>query len=363
MNVLRKSLSGLTPRLIAIVAMLLAARSLSSNNLETVLQLGSGDIAITVLKLLVDFARLSLVAVPMLIMVTATRNLGPQHGVKRGIALGIAVVVSTGAGLLLRLVSSQWRLPDFHEIPFEAWRYQWPRYALLGGVFTVACEFYGHELMSIRTLQRAELEGEAFEREMADARVQVLLAQIEPHFLFNTLANVRRLYEQDRQAGRAMLEDTLRYLQVALPTLRASGVTLGQDAELVEAFLRIHQVRMRHRLTFSIDIPTRLRPHPIPPMMLLTLVENAIKHGLNPSVAGGNICIAAHCVGNKLLVKVVDSGVGLTPGAGAGTGLANVRSRLAAQFGSDASLELESNAPIGFRATIVLPLATLAEAA
>src|SRR5690242_16644567 len=120
-------------------------------------------------------------------------------------------------------------------------------------------------------MQRAEFERAELEREMAEARLQALQAQIEPHFLFNTLANLRRLYGTAHEAGRAMLENMMRYLEVALPRIRAEATTLERDAEMVEAYLRVHQVRMGQRLMFSIDIHAELRPHPIPPMMLLTL--------------------------------------------------------------------------------------------
>jgi sensor histidine kinase YesM len=192
---------------------------------------------------------------------------------------------------------------------------------------------------------------------MAEARLQMLRAQIEPHFLFNTLANVRRLYDTERAAGATMLENLMRYLEMALPQIRENESTLGRDAELVEAFLRIQQIRMGRRLVFNIDISERLRLHPVPPMMLLTLVENAIKHGLTPSTDGGVLRISARHDGDRLILSVADTGVGFAPGSGAGTGLSNIRARLAAQFGGRASLAIENNELGGVTAMVALPLA------
>jgi LytS/YehU family sensor histidine kinase len=205
-------------------------------------------------------------------------------------------------------------------------------------------------------MQRALLERAALEREMAEARLQVMQAQIEPHFLFNTLANVRRLYDTDVSAGREMLNKFMRYLEVALPRIREGTPTLGNDAELVEAFLHVHQVRMGPRLEFDIDIPVFLRGHAVPPMMVLTLVENAIKHGVNPSERGGLIRVQARAEDRQLIVSVADTGVGFPAGSGGGTGLANIRARLAAQFGTGASLHLDLNEFGGVTAVLALPL-------
>jgi len=233
--------------------------------------------------------------------------------------------------------------------------YTWPRYVVLGGLLTVVGEIYRREVRSVRAMRDAESDRATFEREMVEARLQVLQAQIEPHFLFNTLANVRRLYEKDHRGGRTMLENLMRYLEAALPRMRDSISTLGRDAELVDAYLRIQQIRMGRRLIYSIDIPSSLLNRPVPPMMLLTLVENAIKHGLSQSTGGGKIRVAAREDGGCLIISVADTGVGFTSGSGGGTGLANVRARLAAQFGDSAKLVLENNEVGGATAMILLP--------
>jgi hypothetical protein len=208
------------------------------------------------------------------------------------------------------------------------------------------------------SLHQAEVERLRLQSELAAGRLQLLQAQIEPHFLFNSLANVRRLLRTDGAAGRAMLADLLRYLESALPRLRDETPTLGREVEVVRAFLGVHQVRMGRRLQVDIDVPADLRQRVVPPMMLLTLVENALKHGLQPLLEGGSIRIGASSDTATLRMQVADTGRGLGTSLGAGTGLANIRARLRAMYGSTAQLSLRVNQPRGVVAMIELPLAT-----
>jgi signal transduction histidine kinase len=350
----RVALSGLTPQVVMIVGALLLCRGLSANGDQVLVAANNHQLGAWFGNMVMAYSVLLIMATPMLLIIFATANLGPKRGPKRVAALAAAVIFSTGIGVLLRIAFVHWRGGGdaFSMLP-----YVWPRYVLLGGMLTLIGELYRREAASIKAMQRAENDRAAFEREMAEARLQVLQAQIEPHFLFNTLANVRRLYDKEHAAGARMLENLMRYLAVALPRMRENASTLARDAELVEAFLRIQQIRMGRRLVFHIDLPGQLRASPVPPMMLLTLVENAIKHGLNPSPDGGLIRIVARDDGGRLIVSVADTGVGFASGSGAGTGLANIRARLAAQFGNRASLALENNALGGVTATIALPLA------
>jgi len=193
-------------------------------------------------------------------------------------------------------------------------------------------------------------------RELASARLQVLKAQIEPHFIFNVLANVRRLIRTDRRAADALLGDMLRYLEQALPALREERSTLGRERELVRAFLAIHQVRMGERLRYAIDIPDDMAQQPVPAMALLTLVENALKHGLNPLVEGGRIGVTARRRDDAVVLEVADTGQGMGSGLGHGTGLANVRAQLRLMFGPRASLQLSVNDPRGVVATLRMPV-------
>ena len=206
-------------------------------------------------------------------------------------------------------------------------------------------------------LNDAECRREGLQAQMVEARLSALQAQIEPHFLFNTLANVKRLYETAPARGREMLASLINYLKAALPSMREPGSTLAREIELVRSFLTILQMRMGERLKFAIDAPADLGAARVPPMVLPTLVENAIKHGLSPLPEGGRIDIRARRThSSRLIVEVVDDGAGFSASAGSGVGLANTRSRLAALYGSEASLSVANGAPRGVVATIALPL-------
>ncbi len=187
----------------------------------------------------------------------------------------------------------------------------------------------------------------------------MLRAQIEPHFLFNTLANVKRLCQTNLGDGLQMLENLTRYLRAALPRLRDTETTVGQEADLVAAYLAVLQIRMGERLRYDVVVPAKLREVPFPPMMLLTLVENAIKHGLTPAPDGGTLLVQVSTNLEMLSASVADTGLGfgVAPTSGTGVGLANTRARLAAMFGDRASLEFAPNAPHGVVATVRVPLA------
>jgi sensor histidine kinase YesM len=153
-----------------------------------------------------------------------------------------------------------------------------------------------------------------------------------------------------------MIDNLMRYLGVALPQMRSGGTTLGREAALAEAYLGIQKLRMGRRLAYAIDIPPALHDVPMPPMMLLTLVENAIKHGLAPLPEGGFIRVGAAVEHDELRLQVSDSGRGFAQTSGAGTGIANIRARLDALHGRAARLDLGLNQPRGVTATLTLPL-------
>ncbi len=206
-------------------------------------------------------------------------------------------------------------------------------------------------------LADAECNRECLQAQMVEARLSALQAQIEPHFLFNTLANVKRLYETAPLRGREMLTSLISYLRAALPTMREPGSTLGREIELARSFLRILQMRMGERLSFAIEADDALDGARVPPMVLPTLVENAVKHGLSPLPEGGHIDIRARADGERhLVIDVVDNGAGFSGSSGSGVGLANTRSRLAALYGTDASLSLAMASPRGVVASVRLPL-------
>jgi signal transduction histidine kinase len=202
----------------------------------------------------------------------------------------------------------------------------------------------------------AEAERHQLEKGMLEAKLQLMQAQVEPHFLFNTLANVQHLVETDPVGAGRMLDSLIRYLRAALPQMRDPNSTLGREVEMARAFLEIQGVRMGSRLEYSIDVPVHLRAHAFPPMMLISLVENAIKHGVDPCCECGSIAIRAHESGGRLRVSVADTGEGVKPKKGGGVGLSNIRERLKALYGGGATLVLEENAPHGVVASIELPV-------
>ena len=201
-------------------------------------------------------------------------------------------------------------------------------------------------------LSRAQLEHGESEHQLA-----LLQAQIEPHFLFNVLGNVRRLYRTEPQAGADAVASLMRYLRTALPRVRSDSGCLGDELELVRSYLELFQVRMGPRLAFSIDADPSLDAAEFPPMLLVTLVENAIVHGLEPA-GGGRITVQARRRRNRLEVAVLDDGRGFGAAASSGTGvgLVNVRRQLAARYRQAGRLLLESREPRGARAAISIPL-------
>jgi len=199
-----------------------------------------------------------------------------------------------------------------------------------------------------------ELERSRFETEALDARLSLLQAQVEPHFLFNTLANVQALVENQSPHAADVLKSLIAYLRAAMPRLHDEQPTLGNELALVRAYLELMQMRMPDRLRFGIDVPAALNTRRFPPMALLTLVENAVRHGIDPAEDGGRIDVGAALRGNTLTLWVADDGVGMDPRAQPGTGLQNLRARLAAFFGSPATLQLDERSPRGLRAEIVI---------
>jgi signal transduction histidine kinase len=204
-----------------------------------------------------------------------------------------------------------------------------------------------------------ELERSEYERSALDARLRQLQAQVQPHFLFNTLANVRELVDTGSTQASAVLGSLIAYLRASVPRLDDAGATLGQELELVRAYLEVMHMRMPDRLQFVLHADEGAAAVDCPPMAVLTLVENAIRHGIDPSEVGGRIEVRARLRGGRCHVEVIDTGVGLAPaGEGAGTGLAHLRERLELAFDGDAQVRLTPLAPHGTCAEIEFPAAT-----
>jgi hypothetical protein len=210
------------------------------------------------------------------------------------------------------------------------------------------------DLTASEATKRAETE--QLERTVAEARMEALQAQIEPHFLFNTLASIDQLIQTDPKRASEMQKSLIRYLRSAIPQMREGGrPTLGQQVNLSSAFLEIMRVRMEERLQPVIDIPEGLKTAVFPSMMLQTLVENAIKHGLEPKAEGGRLGIRAEIVDGELAVHVWDDGKGFMPQTQGGVGLANIRERLRALYKDRAELIVSVPPQGGTCATIKVP--------
>ena len=212
-------------------------------------------------------------------------------------------------------------------------------------------------------------EAESLKRQVVEARMAAMQAQVEPHFLFNTLASIDHLIETDPKRASVMQKNLIALLRASMPTMReanASGVRdLGRELAVIQPYLEILKVRMEERLQTDLQVPDGLRSAEFPPMMIQSLVENAIKHGLEPKPEGGELRIRAEIVHGKLNVVVADTGLGFGKAATAGTGvgLANVRERLQLLYGATASVTVTENQPSGTVVTIALPYRTVSQAA
>ncbi|QDQ28801.1 hypothetical protein FNU76_21965 [Chitinimonas arctica] len=205
-------------------------------------------------------------------------------------------------------------------------------------------------------LLRAEAESERLARRLSEAHLRLLQAQIEPHFLFNTLGAVQQLAEAGAPRASALTASLIHFLRGSMAQMRAEQVGLGEDFILVEAYLRVMQARLGDRLRFALALPQELAGQRIPTMMLLTLVENAIKHGIEPALRGGRIDLQAFASDGQLHVQVSDTGQGVSNQSDGGVGLANIRERLRLQYGDKAELQIPEAQIEGFTATLRLPL-------
>lgn len=201
----------------------------------------------------------------------------------------------------------------------------------------------------------AERQRDALHGRAVETQLRILQAQIEPHFLFNTLANVRHLYRSSVEAGEDMLDHLIAYLRSAMDDLRAEDSTVVREMDLAMHYLAIMKIRMGERLSYRFILPDELLEHSFPPAMLISLVENAIKHGIAGSEQG-EIVLSASVADGQLRLRVFDNGAGLSSVGGTGVGLSNIRQRLEAMFGSAAWLEVGAEPGAGFTATIVIPL-------
>jgi len=201
-----------------------------------------------------------------------------------------------------------------------------------------------------------ELERSEYERQALDARLHLVQAQVAPHFLFNTLANVQALVDSGSPQASSVLRSLVAYLRAAVPRLDEPVTTLKQELDLVTAYLELMHMRMPDRLGFALHFDESELTIRCPPLTLLTLVENAVRHGIDPGEEGGRIDIHVERHGERCTVRVVDTGVGLgASNGGLGTGLSTLRERLQLVFGGAAELRVRANVPRGVVAEVEIP--------
>ncbi len=227
---------------------------------------------------------------------------------------------------------------------------------ILGMIITLTAQVREREARARSQALQFELERSRLERQALDARLALLTAQIEPHFLFNTLANVQALVEGGSPRAAPVLQSLIAYLRAAMPRLHEGDPTVGRELALVRAYLDLMAMRMPDRLRAELRTDPALDGEPFPSMALLTLVENAVRHGADPSENGADIQVGTRrdAATGALHLWVADTGPGLGEHASAGTGLANLRERLLAHYGGRAELQLAENTPHGLRAEIVV---------
>lgn len=208
----------------------------------------------------------------------------------------------------------------------------------------------------------SEKQASDVQRQLTETRLRMLQAQIEPHFLFNTLASAQQLAQKGAPDAARLIGQLVRFLRISVPSMRDDKGALKREFEQITAYLAIMQTRMGERLQYSVAAQAGSEQLPLPPALVMTLVENAIKHGIEPAAEGGRVDVRSVIDGQQLVISVADTGVGLAPTqpnageTGTGLGLSNIAQRLQAIYGDAARLQLTQNTPRGCLATLSLPL-------
>lgn len=334
--------AALTGRSVAVVLLLAVLGAVALN-------------PIFVTPFVVLLGRTMFLAMALLLAFTAARAWAPRW-LPRWVAQVLAVILAAPlATLLVYLLSVGGKLSAFTSVPERISGFVWiSGTGIVIGLVVALGALYRERDAQVRSQAlQFELERATLERQALDARLSLLQAQIEPHFLFNTLANVQALVETGSPRAAPVLKSLIAYLRAAMPKLHGQTPTLGDEEALVRAYLQLMLMRMPDRLQFGLQLDPALRALRFPPMALLTLVENAVRHGIDPSEQGGRIEVGAERQGEQVRVWVADTGVGLSESSQPGTGLNNLRERLRAFFGPEAELQLSPLEPRGLRADIV----------
>ena len=267
--------------------------------------------------------------------------------------LGTAAAVPIGTALIFAFTTESGLTPEQRRLGFDVLTgvglFVAP-WTALAALVRQKDAMVRHQALEF-DLQRTELE-----RQALDARLNLLQAQVAPHFLFNTLANIQALVDAGSPQASAVLRSLIAYLRAAVPRLNEPSSTFGQELDLVRAYLELMHMRMPDRLTFSLHADEATLALRCPPMTLLTLVENAVRHGIDPSEEGGVIEIHVLRLKERCVVRVTNTGAGIGQTvSGLGTGLSTLRERLRLSFGGDAQLRVSAHQPQGVCAELDLP--------
>jgi len=274
-------------------------------------------------------------------------RIGPWLAPVPIVALGLAAGLVIGGALV-----------GNHPLYFFTQSFATLGLALFFGI-TGSLIFYTRERLyrTSQQLAEAELRESQQQKLLTETELKLLQAQIEPHFLFNTLSNIAQLIPGDPELAGKTLENLTTLLRASLTRTRTGETTLGQEIEFAGAYLAIQATRMQGRLRYEIDLPDELRDIPLPPLLVQPLLENAVTHGIESLSAGGEVSFTARKIDDELILSVHDTGAGISEtGANGGTGLRNVRDRLRLRYGPNASLELTPANPRGVNAVINIPL-------
>lgn len=271
------------------------------------------------------------------------------------VGVGVAVPLTT---VMMWILTTRAGAPPFWDVPkrMEGWM-MLTFFGLLVAPWTALAALVRQKDALARHQALAfELERSELARQALDARLHLLQAQVAPHFLFNTLANVQALVDAGSPRASAVLRSLIDYLRAAVPLLNEPVATLGRELRLVEAYLELMHMRMPDRLQFALHVDDSALALRCPPTTLLTLVENAVRHGIDPSEEGGTIDVEVRGRGDRCLIRVRDSGVGLQrTDQGLGTGLTTLRERLQLVFGGDAQLRVTAPEGGGVCAEVEFP--------
>lgn len=276
----------------------------------------------------------------------------------RVIALTIVLAIVGGLfGFAIAMLTGQRGvLEDLHKIPRMVGMIGLGTAILLGVPMMLITIFRNGQYARLTADLQRDAEQERLARALSETQLRLLRAQIEPHFLFNTLGAVQQLAEEKAPEAAALTANLIAFLRASLDEMRNDTVSLVDDFSLIDAYLRVMHVRLGKRLRFTLVLPVELEHERLPSMLLLTLVENAIKHGIEPALRGGEVVVSAHKEDATLRVQVIDSGIGLVDNPVDGTGLANARRRLELAHPGASSLTLAAIED-GTMAEITLPVA------